>query len=155
MKSKKIYLGQELKSEDLEFGLGSIYLAGPRNVGKSWRLELIDKFEKTQSPLTLLIPETKSQLEDGINKMEDEEAFQWQYSAIAIASVICFWYPKDLCDKQSYAEFGIWNKSERTFVGKEDPSKDYIDWIIYKEHKLYPAEDMNQLVEMITRWIRE
>jgi hypothetical protein len=46
MNCKKVYIGQEITQEDWDYGIGSVYLAGPRNLkGKSWRIDLIQKIE--------------------------------------------------------------------------------------------------------------
>lgn len=156
MNSKKIYLGQDVDSNDWNYGLGSVYLAGPRNsYGKSWRLDLISKIEESEIPLTILIPETKNQLKsNNINKIDNE--FNWKTSSMAVATSILFWYPKDFNDYQSFIDFGIWHKSERIFLGREPGSPtEYLEWLFYKEQLLYPADDLDQIVEMFTHWIKE
>lgn len=154
MQTKKIYIGQELTQQDWDFGLGSVYLSGPRNVSKeSWRVEVINKLENSGSNLCLLIPETKSQLKTGICSGSN---FEWQKVAMSVASCILFWYPSGVQDAQGYAEFGAWHKSERVFMGRENAKgNEYLDWIWHQEQKLYPAESIDQLIEMVLHWIRE
>ena len=157
MNYKKLYLGQEIEQEDWSFGLGSMYLAGPRNPkGKSWRLEFIEKVENIGTPVSFFIPETKSQLKGGFNKSYLDDVYDWQHMAISLASIIVFWYPVGVIDTQSYVEFGAWSKSERIFVGRENNHHNqYIDWLLHKEQKLFPAESMDELVDMVIHWLKE
>jgi hypothetical protein len=168
MKCKKIYLGQKITQDDWDYGIGSIYLAGPRPPqGKSWRLDAIKKIEDTKSPTCILIPETKDQLKNGHNKQQLTKQFEWQRLAMSVASSILFWYPAKIADPhwqhndhrtyitQSYAEFGAWHKVERVFLGRENPGSEYLDWLLLTEQKLYPAENLDQLVEMVIHWLRE
>lgn len=161
MKVKKVYLGQELNQEDWDYGIGSMYLAGPRNPkGHSWRLDLINKLEEQKSPISILVPETKAQLNGGESKLHSMKIYEWQHLAMSVASCILFWYPAGVVDAQSYVEFGAWHKSERIFLGREKVGQmigpnQYLDWLLHKEQKLYPAEDMDQLVQMAIHWIRE
>lgn len=157
MKCRKLYIGQDVEHEDWNYGLGSVYLAGPRNPkGKSWRLDLIKKLEDTQIPICLLIPETKNQLKGGFTKIPETERYQWQYMAMSVATTILFWYPSGCSDAQSYVEFGSWHKAERIFMGREDKNENsYLDWLLHKEQKLFPAEDTDQLVEMVSHWLKE
>lgn len=158
MVCKKIYLGQELTQEDWDYGMGSIYLGGPRNYkGKSWRLDLIDKIESSVSNVCILIPETQNQLKGGANKMPPQEQFAWQQLAMSVASAILFWFPNGLFNIQSCVEFGAWHKSERVFLGHDGTfyGLEYMDWLLNKEQRLYPAESMDQLVSMAIHWIIE
>lgn len=157
MNCKKIYLGQEIESEDWSYGLGSVYLCGPRNPkGKSWRLDLISKLENSGTPMTIFIPETKNQLKGGFNKVDKNKVFDWQRSAMAISTAIIFWYPKGVFDDQSFAEFGLWHKSERIFLGREvGANTEYLEWLLYKEQLLYPADNLDQVTEMFLHWIKE
>jgi len=155
MKCKKIYLGQKITQDDWDYGIGSIYIAGPRHPkGKSWRLDAIKKIENTKSPTCILIPETKDQLITGNCNRSLIKQFEWQRLAMSVASAIIFWYPDGLCNSQSYAEFGAWHKVERIFLGRERPDE-YLDWLLLTEQKLYPAENLDQLVEMVIHWLRE
>lgn len=155
MKCKKIYLGQKITQDDWDYGIGSIYLAGSRHpTGKSWRLEAIKKIEDTNSPICLLIPETKEQLKTGYNKFQLAKEFEWQRMAMSLASAIMFWYPDGVCSPQSYVEFGAWHKVERIFLGREH-GHEYLNWLLLTEQKLYPAENLDQLVEMVIHWLRE
>lgn len=155
--NKRFYLGQDFMEEDWGYGLGSVYLGGSRNPkGKSWRLEIMKKFEETKTPMSFFIPETKNQLKGGFNKVPKETIFQWEHMAISVATVILFWYPSGSIKPQSCSEFGAWHKNERIFYGRESNTEyKYFDWLLYKEHKLYPAENIDQLVEMVTHWMRE
>lgn len=157
MKCRKIYIGQDLSQDDWNYGLGSVYLAGPRKPkGKSWRLDIIKKFEDTKIPMCLFVPETNNQLKGGFSKAHQFDRFKWQNFAMSVASVLVFWFPADCHDQQSYVEFGAWHKTERVFLGREDGNvNQYLDWLLYKEHKLYPASDMDQLVEMVAHWMKE
>jgi len=157
MNCKKIYLGQKIESKDWNYGLGSVYLAGPRNLSaKSWRLDLISKIEKSGSPVSIFIPETQKQLSDGICDIPQNEMYEWQNFAISAASAIIFWYPKGAFSVQSFVEFGIWHKAERIFLGREDQSQiEYLEWLLYKEQLLYPAENLDQITEMFLHWIKE
>lgn len=157
MNSRKLYLGQEIESGDWNYGLGSVYLAGPRNTkGKSWRLDIISKLENSETPISIFIPETKNQLQNGLNKVSKNKMFDWQQSAMAIATSIIFWFPKDVHDDQSFAEFGLWHKSERIFLGRELGAQiEYLEWLFYKEQSLYPAESLDQIVEMFLHWVKE
>lgn len=157
MNCKKVYLGQEIENEEWSYGLGSVYLAGPRNPkGKSWRLDVISKLEESGTPMAIFIPETKSQLRGGFNKSPSHVIYDWQRFAMSMASAIIFWYPKDAYDAQSLVEFGLWHKSERIFLGREDPKKnEYLDWVLYKEQMLYPADTIDQVIEMYLHWVRE
>jgi hypothetical protein len=155
MISKKIYLCQELGFEDLNVaGLGSIYLAGPRDVidGESWRFDLIRKIEKLGVNVTFLIPElpNKSRTEDIL----PHDRFNWQRNAISAATAIAFWFPKVMIpDPISIAEFGAWHKSERVFFGTEDPKMEYLDFIFHLEQKMHAANTLDQLADNIVHWI--
>jgi hypothetical protein len=155
MNCRKLYLGQEIVSDDLHYGLGSVYLAGPKNPkGKSWRLDIISKLESSETPITIFIPETKNQLKS--DKFTKEISFNWQRSAMAIATSIIFWFPKGVYDDQSFAEFGLWHKSERIFLGREPGAQtEYLEWLFYKEQLLYPADNLDQVTEMFLHWIKE
>lgn len=155
MNCKIIYLGQDVSSDDWNYGLGSVYLAGPRNKkGKSWRLDLISKLEKSNIPLAIFVPETEIQLNDNI--YQKNNLYCWQHSTMAISTSIIFWYPKDIYDDQSFADFGLWHKSERIFLGREPGAQiEYLEWLFYKEQLLYPAETLDQIVEMCLHWIKE
>lgn len=157
MLCKKIYFGQELDPDIWNYGCGSIFLAGPRNKkGKSWRQAFIKKVEDSKMPVALLIPETHNQLKGGFNKVKTEDQFKWQHLAMSVASAIAFWYPAGVSSAQSYVEFGMWHKYERIFLGREKESDTkYLEWLLHKEQLLYPAEDMDQLVEMVLHWIKE
>lgn len=157
MKVKKVYLGQELIQKDWNYGIGSVYLAGPRNPnGESWRINLIKKLEAQGSPISILIPETKNQLKNGSHQLHPMKVYEWQHLAMSVASCILFWYPSGVVDVQSYVEFGAWHKSERIFLGRENRNDNqYLDWLLHREQKLYPADDMDQLVQMAIHWIRE
>lgn len=157
MNCKKVYLGQEIENEEWNYGLGSVYLAGPRFPnGKSWRLDVISKLENSGTPMAIFIPETKSQLKNGFNKAPQDTIYSWQRMAMSMASAIIFWIPKDVIDNQSLVEFGLWHKSERIFLGRENPKQtEYLDWVLYKEQMLYPADNIDQLTEMLLHWMRE
>jgi hypothetical protein len=157
MKCKRIYIGQEITPEDWNYGIGSVYLAGPRNPKcKSWRVRFIQKIEQLGSPICLFIPESKNQLSGGSCKIHENNIFHWQHLAMSVASAILFWYPAGITNPQSYVEFGAWHKAERIFLGREDPeSTKYLDWLLHKEQRLYPAENADQLVEMVGHWLRE
>lgn len=157
MNSRKLYLGQDIVSEDWNYGLGSVYLAGPRNSkDNSWRLDIISKLENSGTPMTIFIPETKNQLKGGLSKISKDKIFDWQQSAMAISTSILFWFPKDAYDDQSFAEFGHWHKSERIFLGREPGAQiEYLEWLFYKEQSLYPAESLDQIVEMFLHWVKE
>ena len=157
MRCKKIYIGQEIEQEDWIYGSGSVYLAGPRNPkGKSWRLDFIKKLEDSGSAICVFVPESKNQLIGGFNKMPDVEKYKWQHLAISLASAIVFWYPAGIADSQSYVEFGSWHKVERIFLGREDPqSTQYLDWLLHHEQKLFPADNLDDLAEMVIHWLRE
>jgi hypothetical protein len=157
MNCKKIYLGQEIVSDNWNYGFGSVYLCGSRNPKrKSWRLDLISKLEDSGTPMTIFIPETKNQLNGGYNKESKNSVFDWQRSAMAMSTAIIFWYPKDVHDNQSCAEFGLWHKSERIFLGREPGAQtEYLEWLFYKEQLLYPADTLDQVAEMFLHWIKE
>lgn len=157
MKCKKVYIGQDLTPKEWSYGLGSVYLAGPRNNSdKSWRLELMKKLEDTGTPMCFLIPESKHQLNGGLNKTPLPEMYKWQHLGISVATCILWWFPADTIDVQSYVEFGAWHKVERIFIGREKAEgNEYLDWLLHKEQLLYPAESMDQLVEMTVHWLRE
>src|SRR5690606_11293305 len=107
--NKRFYLGQDFMEEDWGYGLGSVYLGGSRNPkGKSWRLEIMKKFEETKTPMSFFIPETKNQLKGGFNKVPKETIFQWEHMAISVATVILFWYPSGSIKPQNCSEFGAW-----------------------------------------------
>jgi len=157
MTCKKVYIGQELKDEDLVYGIGSVYLGGPRNTkGKSWRLDFIKGFERAKADCVLFIPETYNQLKGGFNKNPAQDRYQWEHMTISVASVILFWYPADVIDVQSSAQFGSWYKSERTFCGTENPDHEqYIHWLYKKQHKMYPCGSPDELIDMVVRWMKE
>jgi hypothetical protein len=157
MKCKKVYLGQELTPQEWSYGLGSVYLAGPRNQKESsWRLEAMQKLEGAGSPLSFLIPESRHQLKGGFNKTPLPERYKWQHLGMSVATCILWWFPADVIDAQSYVEFGAWSKAERNFLGREKAEgNEYLDWLLHKDHLLYPAENMDQLVQMVIHWIRE
>lgn len=154
MASKYIHLGQDWETEELNnFGLGSVYLAGPRNkTGKSWRQDLIKKIENSGLKLTFFIPEPKAQLRSG--DILPKERFDWQKSAIASASAILFWFPLNEYDAQSLVEFGCWCKSERVFLGGDPcPEIEYLDWLLYNEQKIHATNTLEQLTERFVHWI--
>ena len=157
MNCKKVYLGQEVESDDWNYGLGSVYLAGPRNSkGISWRLNLISKLQNSGTPMTIFIPETKNQLKYGYNNASKDSIFEWQRSTMAIASSIIFWFPKGFQDDQSFAEFRHWHKSETIFLGREiGANTEYLEWLFHKEQHLYPADTLDQISEMFLHWIKE
>jgi len=156
MSCKKIYIGQELTQEDWDYGMGSVYLAGPRNPkGKSWRVDIIDKIEKATSGVCILIPETEDQLKGGLSNILPNDQFAWQHLAMSVASTILFWFPHGVFNAQSCVEFGAWHKSEKVFLGHEPYGAEYMDWLLNKEQSLYPAESMDQLVSMAIHWIIE
>jgi len=157
MRCKKVYLGEEIDEQVWKYGLGSIYLAGPKNEkGKSWRSQMIKKIESEGVPVTIFIPETRTQLKGSKIKMDKTLQFSWKHTAISLASTIVFWYPSGNLDHQSYVEFGVWSRAERIFYGREDEAQnEYLDWLLYKQQLLYPAETMDQVVEMVIHWLKE
>lgn len=157
MASKYIYLGQNWETEELNsFGIGSVYLAGPRNhQAKSWRLDLINKIESTGLSLTYLIPEAKGQLDaTGLCELTIEERRWWKQISIACTTAIIFWFPDNVCDSQSFVEFGCWCKSERVFLGG-DPGEElnYLDWILHNEQKIHAVNTLDQLTERFVHWV--
>jgi hypothetical protein len=149
MTCKRYFIGSTLSQDDWNYGLGSIYLAGPT---KSWKFDFIKKVEKEIHNAAFLIPETENK-----KQLSDDEIFSWKKDAISVASIIVFWFPKNnISDIDSYVEFGYWCKSERVFYGREDNlSNKYLDWIFNKEQSLYPAETLDQLADMVIHWLRE
>jgi hypothetical protein len=157
MNCKKMYIGQELTHEDWDYGIGSVYLAGPRNPkGKSWRVDLIQKLEESGCPICIFVPESKNQLKGGFSKVHHFDRYQWQHMVISLASTIVFWFPSGCSDAQSYVEFGAWHKAERIFLGQEDRDEnDYLDWLMYKKQNINCVNSMDKLIEMVTHWLKE
>lgn len=161
MTSKCIYLCQDFVIEDLNVsGLGCIYLAGPRNKdGTSWRFDLIKKIEDLGLKVPFLIPEPSknSQLAncpDVSNIITASKCFKWQHSAMAMATAIAFWFPKDATPSpDSFVQFGMWCKSERVFLGIEDTNYNYMDWLFHSEQKMTTSPTLDQLAERIVHWI--
>lgn len=156
MASEYIYLGQDWETSQLtKFGLGSVYLAGPRNSQRrSWRLDLIDKLEKTGVSLTYMIPETLEELNNkNLNIVKN--SLQWCRSAISCTSAILFWFPKGNLDTISLVDFGAWCKSERVFVGGDADNLSYIDFVFHSEQKLNICKTQDELVERFISWILE
>ena len=154
MACKYIYLGQDWETEELNsFGIGSVYLAGPRNnPSKSWRLDLIKKISSCGLQMTFFVPEPKSQLRSG--DILAEERFKWQQSAMAAATAVLFWFPLNEHDAQSLVEFGCWFKSERVLLGGDpSPEIEYLDWLLYTEQKIRATNTLDQLAERFVHWI--
>ena len=157
MACKYIYLGQDWETEELNgFGIGSVYLAGPRNnealitPNKSWRLDLIKKISSSGLQLTFLIPEPKNRGQE----IPAEKRFKWQQSAMAAATAVLFWFPLNEHDAQSLVEFGCWCKSERVFLGGDpSPEMEYLDWLLNTEQKIRATNSLDQLTERFVHWI--
>ena len=158
MTKKTFFAGDIITPEDCSFGLGSIYLAGP---GYDWRDKLIDKINcdcsifnhwpaiNTGKKLINLNNKTTC-------KIPYTQTWQWEAMAMSMASVIVFWFPKNEIDEKSLVDFGIWSNSERVFLGIENKSEgSYPAHLLYQNHRLYPAETLDQLAEMVTHWMKE
>lgn len=156
MTCKHIGLGDNWELEDFtNFGLGSIYLAGPRNhIGHSWRSDFFNKIERLGVDVTIVSPEP-SIYYDTFAETITPEMYLWRKKAIACVTTIVFWWPKNTIDMISGVEFGNWYKEERVFVGCEEitASSSYIDWVYYKEHLMHPSKSINDLVENVVKWL--
>jgi hypothetical protein len=156
MTIKYIELGDNWDLEDfLNFGLGSIYLAGPRNnLGKSWRSDFCNKIERLGVDVSIVSPEPRNYFET-FEETITPDMYLWRKKAIACATTIVFWWPKNTIDIISGIEFGSWYKEERVFVGCEELNNNssYIDWLYHKEHLMHPAHSINELVENVVKWL--
>jgi hypothetical protein len=155
MTKKTFSVGQEITAEDCSFGLGSIYLAGP---GQNWKDEFIKKID---CDCTILndssYPRIPSQYQtNNIKFLPYTQIYQWESMAMSMASLIVFWFPENEVCEKSLVDFGIWANSERVFLGIENKKGDsYLAHLLYQNHRLYPAETLDQLVEMVTHWLNE
>lgn len=156
MTCKYIYIGQKWTSSDLKFGKGSIYLAGPRNrKGKSWRIEAINKIASAGVEASLFIPESVNQLKGGFCRISKEEKSKWQKFAIASATSIIFWYPKDESEDVGATDLKAWCKSDKVFVGK-DPENQSADMLslLAGDTRVNISGTMDELVERLVNWLR-
>lgn len=151
MTCEKVYLGQELSHKYWDYGIGSVYLNAPLSCQQS----LIRTLENTKSPICLIIPYTKQDVDKQNNKLQEPQ-YDWNSIAMSVSSAILFWIGSDTENVQRYIELGSWIKSEKVFVGIENSKKnDYLHWLWHKEQHLYPAETIDQLVNMAIHWLRE
>ena len=155
---KRIYVPQQASAKELQFGVGSIFLAGPtprpEHPVDSWRPEFIDVLQGTGIDCTVLIPECETEYWHG----NWDKQCQWEYDHLRAASAIIFWVPRDLVTMPAFTtnvEFGYWLKSQKMFYGRPDnaPKNRYLDWMYRKEHRANPAESMQELAETVARWL--
>jgi hypothetical protein len=143
MTKKTFCVGQEITAEDCSFGLGSIYLVGTE---QKWKDEFIKKIGCNCSIFntcnTKPIPYT--------------QRYQWESMAMSMAGLIVFWFPENNVCEKDLIDFGIWSNSERVFLGIENKKENsYQTHLFYQNHRLYPAETLDQLAEMVTHWLKE
>jgi hypothetical protein len=152
MANKKIYLGQDFSVENCTNGLGSIYLAGP--YPKTWISPLVKKLDKSLQNVTIFIPDYPANTKYTISR---KETFQWQETALSMVSIISFWFPSgNITDATPYIDFGRLLNTERVFLGIEDKKHNqYLEYLFYKTHQLYPSDSMDNHVEMIAHWFKE
>jgi hypothetical protein len=154
---RPIYVPTEAAEEDLFFGAGSLFLAGPTprcKQVKSWRPEFLKVLKKRKVGCSVFIPELKR----GGWLGNQEQQNNWEYRHLHAAAAIVFWIPRDLNNLPGFTtnvEFGYWVKSERCFYGRPDGAAktNYLDWLYEKEGRGSPASSMDELAETVTKWL--
>jgi hypothetical protein len=158
-KVRIIHFPEYYTTDSLQYGLGSIYLSGRHF--SDWRKSFIKEIEQLNIPVTLLSPTLRNKL--NVTKQQSIAMYEWEHTAISLTNAIVFWLPKGnehaleiTGNGDTKALFGKYLKTDRTFIGREESKgNDYIDWLLWKEHQLYPAETIPQLAEMVSHWLRE
>jgi hypothetical protein len=154
---RPIYVTADATQDDLHYGLGSLFLAGPtprcKRV-KSWRPEFIKTLKKQKVRCSVFIPELKK----GGWLGNQERQNGWEYRHLHNASAVVFWVPRDLDRLPGFTtnvEFGYWVKSDRCFYGRPDGAAktEYLDWMYEKEGHGMPASSMEELAETVTKWL--
>ena len=140
----------------MKYGSGSIFLAGPRNrKGKSWRIDAINKIALAGIEATLFIPESVSQLKGGFCRLSKEDKNKWQKFAIASATAIIFWYPKDGSEDVGAADLKAWCRSDKVFVGK-DPENENSDMasLLAGNTKANISSSIDELIDRLVNKLR-
>lgn len=102
----------ETPSKDINFGLPTIFLAGPTVRGNqphltSWRFEAVDIFKKKKFEGNIIIPEFTDR------KESDKDKFDlpiWEYEGLSNSDVNMFWIPRtrELIGLTTNHEHGVW-----------------------------------------------
>lgn len=75
---------------------------------------------------------------------------------MALSTCIVFWFPKNYTNRHDYVDFGRWLTTERIFLGiEESKDNEYLEWLMFHEHQLYPARTVEELAEMTIHWMLE
>ena len=154
---RPVYVPTDATQEDLLFGMGSLFLAGPTprcKKVKSWRPEFVRTLKKQKVQCSVFIPELKK----GGWLGNYERQTDWEYRHLDDASAVVFWVPRNLDNLPGFTtnvEFGYWVKSVRCFYGRPDGADktEYLDWLYEKEGHGTPASSMEELVETVTKWL--
>ena len=107
----------ETKMEDVDFGLSSIFLAGPTVRGNqqhltSWRPEAAEIFKKKGFHGNLIIPEFTDLTESDQYRLDIPV---WEFDGLCSCDVIMFWIPRtrELIGLTTNHEHGYWMGRDR------------------------------------------
>jgi hypothetical protein len=156
---RPVYVPTYATQDDLTFGMGSLFLAGPTprcKQVKSWRPDFIKTLKKRKVQCSVFIPELKK----GGWLGNYEQQTDWEYCHLHDASAVVFWVPRNINSLPGFTtnvEFGYWVKSGRCFYGRPDGAEKtrYLDWLYDKEGHGRPASSMEELAETVTKWLLE
>lgn len=149
---KKIYLNENLYTNDFEYGIGSIYLAGPRNnSGPSWRTYFIDYIENLELHTTLIIPETKQNLHNHVKDVNCSK--NWKEDCLQFSTAIAFWIPSKQITKEDLTELSLFVNKDKTFFGYPEINSD-LDKYIPDNRKCYCNNSLDKLINDVVKWIK-
>lgn len=138
----------------------SIFLAGPTPRDKdtiSWRVEAIEYLKKINFDGVVYIPE-----DEFIRKNDYVDQAEWEREALANATIILFWIPRELDKMPAFTtnvEFGYWlaKTPEKIVYGRPDNARKikYLDWLYKKESNFEVfntlEEAINQTIDIINK----
>jgi hypothetical protein len=131
-------------------GKKSIFLAGPTPRKKevpSWRLKAIKILKEKDFDGVVYIPENPSGgTFDNLIKRS-----LWERKALAAATVILFWIPRQFPDLPAFTtnvEFGYWLHTKKIIYGRPDNAKKikYLDWLYQHDYNKKPFNNLNDLI---------
>jgi hypothetical protein len=147
-KVHRIFFPDSISQENMTSGLGTIFLAS-KNIN-NWHDKFYNAIVKSYIKTTIISNKYLT-----IN--HSEKYYEWDRTHMLLSQVVCFWFDKPE-DVQSMVQFGSYLKTDGIFYGRNPESKnsfDYLDWIFWKEHNLYPAESVEELADMVIHWMKE
>ena len=138
-------------NQEVIHGKKGIFLAGPTPRDKSvisWRIDAIEKLKELGFEGIVYVPEY-----EGLQGREDyTDQALWEREALAEASVILFWIPRELEKMPAFTtnvEFGYWINRNKIVYGRPDNARkiQYLDWLYDVDYMEQPYNNLNDLLK--------